>query len=232
VTFVYFDASALVKRYVNEPGTAVVNHLFATVPPPQRIVLTVGVGETVSVIVRRRNTGALTVAAAAQAVANFRSEVLDHPDVAKIDTGAAAVGTSLAHIDRHSLNATDALVLVTALDFAAQLRPAGHDLLLITSDRRLTAAAGAEGVAAFATHDSWATFRVGLAGGGVRGGLVHGATDDYGIAVAEERVHVHDFHATILHLLGLDHERLTFRHAGRNYRLTDVSGRVVRAVLA
>jgi Protein of unknown function (DUF1501) len=71
-----------------------------------------------------------------------------------------------------------------------------------------------------------------LAGAGVKPGLVHGATDDYGIAVAEKRVHVHDFHATILHLLGLDHEKLTFRHAGRDYRLTDVHGNVVKEILA
>jgi hypothetical protein len=71
-----------------------------------------------------------------------------------------------------------------------------------------------------------------LAGGGVKGGMVHGSTDDYGVAVAKDRVHVHDLHATILHLLGLDHERLTFRHAGRDYRLTDVSGNVVKEILA
>jgi hypothetical protein len=70
-----------------------------------------------------------------------------------------------------------------------------------------------------------------LAGAGVKGGLVHGASDDHGIAVAADRVHVHDFHATILHLLGLDHERLTYRHAGRDYRLTDVAGEVVRPIL-
>jgi len=70
-----------------------------------------------------------------------------------------------------------------------------------------------------------------LAGGGVKGGTVHGASDEYGIAVAEQRVHVHDFHATILHLLGLDHEKLTYRHAGRDYRLTDVHGRVVKEIL-
>jgi hypothetical protein len=70
-----------------------------------------------------------------------------------------------------------------------------------------------------------------LAGGGVKGGLVHGATDDYGIQVAENPVHLHDFHATILHLMGLDHERLTYRHLGRDFRLTDVSGRVVREIL-
>jgi hypothetical protein len=71
-----------------------------------------------------------------------------------------------------------------------------------------------------------------LAGGGVKGGIVHGASDEYGIAVAQDKVHVHDFHATILHLLGLDHEKLTFRHAGRDYRLTDVHGQVVKEILA
>ena len=71
-----------------------------------------------------------------------------------------------------------------------------------------------------------------LAGGGVKGGLAYGATDEYGIRATEGRVHTHDLHATILHLLGVDHERLTFRHAGRDYRLTDVAGEVVRAVLA
>jgi hypothetical protein len=71
-----------------------------------------------------------------------------------------------------------------------------------------------------------------LAGGGVKRGIVHGSSDEHGIAVAENRVHVHDFHATILHLLGLDHQRLTFRHAGRDYRLTDVHGEVVKPILA
>ncbi len=70
-----------------------------------------------------------------------------------------------------------------------------------------------------------------MAGGGVRGGMVFGETDDYGIEVVRDRCHVHDFHATILHLLGLDHERLTFRHAGRDYRLTDVHGRVIHEIL-
>ncbi len=71
-----------------------------------------------------------------------------------------------------------------------------------------------------------------LAGGGIKGGLVHGSSDDYGIGPGEDSVHVHDFHATILHLLGLDHERLTYRHAGRDYRLTDVAGEVVGEILA
>ena len=80
-------------------------------------------------------------------------------------------------------------------------------------------------------HHHWA-FSSWLAGGGAKPGSVHGATDEYGIYVAENPVHVHDFHATILHLLGLDHTRLTFRHAGRDFRLTDVKGQVVRDLLA
>jgi len=71
-----------------------------------------------------------------------------------------------------------------------------------------------------------------LAGGGIKGGLTYGATDDLGFNVVKDPVHVHDLQATILHLLGLDHERLTFRHAGRDFRLTDVHGRVVRDILA
>lgn len=71
-----------------------------------------------------------------------------------------------------------------------------------------------------------------LAGAGIKPGITYGKSDDYGIAVAENEVHVHDFHATILHLLGLDHEKLTFRHAGRDFRLTDVEGTVVKAILS
>jgi len=71
-----------------------------------------------------------------------------------------------------------------------------------------------------------------IAGGGVRGGIVHGASDDLGMTAVESPVHVHDLHATILHLLGLDHERLTYRYSGRDFRLTDVHGRVVREIIA
>ena len=70
-----------------------------------------------------------------------------------------------------------------------------------------------------------------LAGGGVKRGCVHGATDEYGWHAVQDKVHVHDLHATILHLMGLDHEKLTFRHAGRDWRLTDVYGNVVPELL-
>jgi hypothetical protein len=75
-------------------------------------------------------------------------------------------------------------------------------------------------------YSSW------LAGGGVKPGIVYGSTDEMGAKVAENEVHVHDFHATILHLLGFDHLKLTFRHAGRDFRLTDVAGNVVKPLLA
>jgi len=75
-------------------------------------------------------------------------------------------------------------------------------------------------------------FSMWMAGGGVRGGYVHGATDEYGFQAVENKVHVHDLHATILQLLGFDHEKLTFRNAGRDFRLTDVEGRVVKELIA
>jgi len=80
-------------------------------------------------------------------------------------------------------------------------------------------------------HHPWA-FSSWLAGAGVKGGSVYGQTDDYGIRVAKDGVHVHDFHATILHLMGLDHTKLTYRHSGRDYRLTDVHGKVVKPILS
>ena len=75
-------------------------------------------------------------------------------------------------------------------------------------------------------------FTTWLAGGGVKPGFAHGATDDLGFAAVDGKVHMHDLHATILHLMGLDHEQLTYRYAGRDFRLTDVSGRVVRDIIA
>ena len=75
-------------------------------------------------------------------------------------------------------------------------------------------------------------FSMWLAGGGVKGGYVHGSTDELGIQAVDNRMHVHDFHATILHLMGLDHERLTYRYSGRDFRLTDVAGTVAREIMA
>jgi hypothetical protein len=75
-------------------------------------------------------------------------------------------------------------------------------------------------------------FTMWLAGGGIKGGIVHGATDEFGWYAVEDKVHVHDLHATVLHLMGINHERLTYRYGGRDYRLTDVHGRIVEAIIA
>jgi hypothetical protein len=80
-------------------------------------------------------------------------------------------------------------------------------------------------------HNHWG-FTVWMAGGGVKGGQIYGATDEFGFQAVENPMHVHDLHATILHLLGFDHERLTYRYAGRDFRLTDVHGKVVKELIA
>ena len=75
-------------------------------------------------------------------------------------------------------------------------------------------------------------FTVWMAGGGIKGGTVYGSTDEFGFAAQENPVSAHDLHATILHLMGLDHEKLTYRYAGRDFRLTDVHGNVLREIVA
>ena len=75
-------------------------------------------------------------------------------------------------------------------------------------------------------------YSIWMAGGGVKGGINHGATDDFGYQAVEKPMHIHDWHATVLHLLGLDHERLTFNYGGRDFRLTDVHGNVAKEILA
>jgi hypothetical protein len=90
---------------------------------------------------------------------------------------------------------------------------------------------GAGGNGSGRDHNPFA-FTMWLAGGGIKGGMTSGRTDDFGFKVVENPVHVHDLHATILHLLGIDHTKLTYRYSGRDFRLTDVAGRVVTEILA
>jgi len=90
---------------------------------------------------------------------------------------------------------------------------------------------GATGQGIGRDHNPFA-FSMWLAGGGIKGGTVHGATDDFGFKAIEKPVHVHDLHATILHLLGIDHTRLTYRYSGRDFRLTDVAGNVIKEIIA
>jgi len=98
--------------------------------------------------------------------------------------------------------------------------------------RTPTVELGGDGKAKLGRDHNHYGFSVWLAGGGVRGGVAHGATDDFGFKAVEKPTSIHDLHATILHLLGLDHERLTYRYAGRDFRLTDVHGQVIQEILA
>ncbi|QDT75612.1 hypothetical protein I41_48240 [Lacipirellula limnantheis] len=98
--------------------------------------------------------------------------------------------------------------------------------------RTPTVELGADGNSLLGRDHNQYGFTVWLAGGGVRGGTVHGATDDFGFKAVDQPTSVHDLHATILHLLGFDHERLTFRYAGRDFRLTDVQGQVIGNIVA
>ena len=75
-------------------------------------------------------------------------------------------------------------------------------------------------------------FSIWLAGGGIKGGVTYGATDDFGFRAVQNPVHVHDLHTTILHLMGIDHTKLTYRYSGRDFRLTDVHGRVIHDIIA
>jgi hypothetical protein len=91
---------------------------------------------------------------------------------------------------------------------------------------------GTSPIAAHGREHQPESYAAWLAGGGIKAGYTHGQTDEFGFRAVAGRVHLHDLHATMLHLLGLNHERLTYRHAGRDYRLTDVEGRVVKEILA
>ena len=130
--------------------------------------------------------------------------------------------------NNHTSNAAKVDQPVAALLTDLGNRGLLHDTLVVfaTEFGRTPAAQGTDG----RDHHPHA-FSVWMAGGGIRGGMTYGETDEFGYYVTRDKVTVPDFHATILHLLGLDHEHLTFRHAGRDYRLTDVHGRVVKEIL-
>lgn len=107
-----------------------------------------------------------------------------------------------------------------------------EDTLVVSSGEfGRTATAEGKGDSAGRGHNA-SGFTVWMAGGGVKGGIAHGATDDLGVKAVEDRVHIHDLNATLLHLLGIDHTRLTYRYAGRDFRLTDVYGDVVKEIVS
>ncbi len=129
----------------------------------------------------------------------------------------------------HTKNAAEVDKPIAGLIADLKSRGLLHDTLVIWGGEfgRTPTAEGTDG----RDHNPHG-FTMWFAGGGTRGGMAYGATDEFGYYAVENKMHVNDLHATILHLLGLDHERLTFRHAGRDFRLTDVAGRVAKEILA
>lgn len=149
MNFFWFDASALAKRYVHEKGTPLVNHLFDHTSPRLLICLLEGIGETVSILVRRKNQGTISAPVHRQVLSELRKEIINSPDVEKIYPTRQQVTTSWNFIEAHSINSTDALILQCALDKVSELHEAGHDLVLVSADSRLVRAAKAENLLTF-----------------------------------------------------------------------------------
>jgi predicted nucleic acid-binding protein len=143
------DASALAKRYVAEVGSPVINHLFGRVTWNRLTCLMLGALEVVSLLVRRKNSHRLPFGVFNQILADFRNEVFDAVIVQKLPATEPIITAALTLVDRHSLNASDAVLLQAALEFADYLRASGDDLVLVASDRRLLRAAQAEGLQTF-----------------------------------------------------------------------------------
>jgi len=146
VYYFYWDASALAKRYAPEIGTPLVNSLFSQVPRNRMMCLSVGTGEVISVLVRKKNAGVIPEAAFSQAMTDFRAEVISAVDFQLVAVEDTLVFASHSLIEKYSLNATDALVLRSASDVVSIKRQEGHDVVLLASDRRLLNAARMEGI--------------------------------------------------------------------------------------
>lgn len=146
MNYFFLDASALGKRYVVEIGTDLVNHLFNHVPTPRMLGLVLMLGEIVSILVRRRNSGHISEAAYRQAMAEFRAEILGPAGLPLESATDDLVRLSLPLIVQHSLNATDAIILSCLLQLARVMQPAGDNLVLVTADTRLAAAARTSGL--------------------------------------------------------------------------------------
>ncbi len=145
----WLDASALAKRYVNEVGTLQVNYFFSRVEPVDMFCLLEGIGEVTSILVRRKNSGKLTLADAQLAAKEFHSEISQRNEVEKVHHTTDQVAASWGLIEKHSINSTDAIILRCALDRAAELRADENGLVLLSADDRLLRAAQAEGLPTF-----------------------------------------------------------------------------------
>ncbi|MBM3238445.1 type II toxin-antitoxin system VapC family toxin [Candidatus Poribacteria bacterium] len=145
----YFDASGLAKRYSSEVGTPLVNYLFANVTSNRMMCLTIGACEVVWIFVRKKNRGDITSTAFNQAIVDFQTEVINAAGFTLISAEDELVIASFDLIEEHSINSTDAILLNSALNIAADLRRAGNDLVVVAADERLLRAARAEGLETF-----------------------------------------------------------------------------------
>jgi len=147
--WIYFDASALVKRYSQESGTPLVNEVFRHIPSAQMTCSTLGILEIVSVLVRKRNDGRLGRELFEQAMIEFKAEVIDHEEFLAASVNDELLLSALELISRHNINATDAVILRSVLNLQQALQSADGELMLWSSDKRLVRAAQAEGITAF-----------------------------------------------------------------------------------
>ena len=145
----FLDASALAKRYSLEVGADRVDYLFDHMPPSSLMCLMLGVAEVVSVLVRRRNSDLLSPTAFAQGMINLKAEIVDADDFNVLPIDNSLIAAAMPLIEKHAVNATDAVILRLALDLATQLRINNNDLVLITCDQRLLRAAQTEGLVTF-----------------------------------------------------------------------------------
>jgi predicted nucleic acid-binding protein len=149
VRFFYLDASALAKRYTPETGTALIDQIFAGAGLDRLYVFNVGIAEIVSVFVRKKNAGQLPAAAFTQALVNFGAEILSSTKVRVVDADSVLVVSALPLIEKHSLNATDAILLRSSLNLNADHRVGGDALVVVACDQRLLRAAQTEGLETF-----------------------------------------------------------------------------------
>lgn len=145
----YLDASALAKRYVPESGSLLVDEILDNVPGDRLYRLNVGVGEVVSILVRKRNAGIITDPYFGQVLIDLESEIVRSADINKLPIGNRLATSSFALIVAHAIDSTDAIVLKSALAIAQKLRSGGNDLVLVAADQRLLRAAQAEGLTTF-----------------------------------------------------------------------------------
>lgn len=149
MVWVYFDASALVKRDAQEQGASLINSIFDLCPYDRMTCPTIGILEIISILVRKYNDGRLSQKLFAQSMIELRSEIVDNDSFVATPIDDSLLLAALEFIPKHNLNATDAIILRSAMTLQQHLGAQGHDLLLVTTDRRLARAAQVEGLTVY-----------------------------------------------------------------------------------